>query len=270
MFAAGDSLAVRWARISSWALMAAWLMRMSLQIIAFRDPFVPLRDDISLLLFQTAWGTTWIIQGVVVIGIAGVLRWGVPRESGDGLSRPMKITPVISTLPVLVLSLILTLSMSGHAMGAGSWRWAAVMADAIHTLSAGVWIGSLVVILGVSREGLNGSARATSAFLAQIQIFSPIALVSGGAVVSMGIALSWTHLTMISDLWTTRYGLILSAKVIFVILILGLGFLNWRTGTAGSGPKAVMRTIRQRGSWEVSLAAGVILLTAILVHSTKP
>ena len=269
-FDAAASLVVRWARLSSGALIAAWIMRMTAQILAFRDPFAPLWDDISLLLFQTVWGTIWMVQGAVILLIAVVLTWGVSREDGSRFSRSMGMTSTWSMLVFLVLALILTLAMSGHAMGTGAWRWASVTADALHTLAAGAWLGSLAVILGVSRRAFGGAERAPPAFSAQINRFSPIALASGGTVVTMGIVLSWTHLTSISDLWTTNYGLILSSKIFVVILILGLGFWNWRRGVPTSDQVAGMRTIQRRGSWEVGLAAGVILLTAILVHSAKP
>lgn len=261
---------VRWARRTAVALIVAWSLRMVVQVMAFRDPFAPLWDDVSLLLFQTVWGTVWMAQGVVVIGIAMTLWLGLrpPSEEERGASS-LGVGAAWWVLTLLTLALVSTLAMSGHAMGVDSWRTAAVTADALHTLAAGSWIGTLAVILmGAGFDA--GGEQSPAAFGAQIQRFSPLALTAGGTLVAMGFGLSWTHLTDISDLWTTGYGRVLSGKIGLVLVILGLGFWNWRQGVPVSDREEGVRVIRRRGAWEVGLAAGVIVLTAILVHSTKP
>ena len=259
---------IRWARRAAFALIAAWALRFTVQIMAFRDPFAPLRDDLSLLLFQTMWGTVWMAQGVVVVGIAVVLSFGM-RPASEGSASRAHVGAGWWMLTLLTLALVTTLAMSGHAMGAESWRTAAVAADALHTLAAGSWIGTLAVIL-IGSSSIAGRVQSPAVFGAQIQRFSPLALVSGGILVAMGAGLSWTHLTVVSDLWTTGYGRILSGKIAIVMVILGLGFRNWRQGVPVSDREEGVQVIRRRGAWEVGLAAGVILLTAILVHSTKP
>ena len=97
-----------------------------------------------------------------------------------------------------------------------------------------------------------------------------MALVSGVVLVSMGVALAWTHLHAVSDLWTLTYGRILSAKVAVVLVIFGLGAWNWRRGLTACDTPDGASAVRRRATFEVSLAAGVILLTAILVHAPKP
>ena len=265
-----QALVVRWARSSCAALILAWNMRLLVQVIAFRDPFAPIWDDISLLLFQTVWGKIWMLQGVVIALIASTLTWGLPTGNESGKPPPTQVTPAWVLLSGLTIALTSTLAMSGHAMGADSWRWIAVSADVLHTLSAGIWMGSLAVIIGASHQGPKRTASDTQAFGAQIQRFSTLALRAGLAVVLMGVVLTWTHLSSPSDLWMTGYGRVLSSKVIVVTLIFGLGFWNWRKGVPISESESGMRMIQRRGSWELILAAGVIFLTAILVHSVKP
>ena len=260
----------QWARRTALVLVTAWVLRMVAQLVAFRDPFAPLRDGLSLLLFQTTWGSVWMAQGIVVLGITMTTWLALPRTpEAHQSSSSLRGGTAWSVLALLACALVTTLAMSGHAMGADAWRAAAVSADALHTLAAGSWIGTLAVIL------LGATYRASpevgsSAFGAQIRRFSPIALLSGGALVAMGSVLSWTHLTGVSDLWETTYGRVLSTKIGVVIVILGLGFWNWRRGVPVSDRVEGVRDIRRRGVWEVGLAAVVIALTAILVHSTKP
>lgn len=255
------------------ALFVAWVLRMVVQVMGFRDPFVPLWDDVSFLLFEVFFGTLWMAQGVVIALLAGAL-W-MARRSG---SRASWVTAT-----VLAAGLALTLAMSGHAYGADN-RWLAVAADALHTTAAGVWIGTLAVILTAGRPRMSDPAAAgaaggpadtdgatpTPTFGAQIRAFSPMALVSGGTLVVMGSFLSWTHLTTLSDFWTVPYGRYLSAKIGVAMVIFSLGAWNWRRGIPDMDSPAGAEAVRKRGAVEVALAVGVVLLTAILVHSGKP
>jgi putative copper export protein len=239
---------------STAVLVVAWILRMVVQVMGFRDPFVPLWDDVSFLLFEIFWGTVWMVQGAVLLLLA-VSLWLAGRSRLGWVAA----TP-------LVVALAVTLAMSGHAMGADA-RTLVVTADAVHMLAVGSWIGSLAVILAVGRSvGAGGSGL----FAAQIRRFSSMAQVSVAALISMGVLLSWTHLHAVSDLWTSSYGRILSAKVAVVFGILGLGLWNWRQGLDGCDSQEGAAVVRRRAIWEVSLAVGVILLTAVLVHSAKP
>ena len=253
---------------STAVLVVAWILRMVVQVMGFRDPFVPLWDDVSFLLFEIFWGTVWMVQGAVLVLLA-VCMWlaGRSRTVSDapGSAVPPMSFGWIASAP-LVVALAVTLAMSGHAMGA-DYRVLAVSADAIHMLAVGSWIGSLGVILAVGRSTAAGGP---APFAAQIRSFSPMAQLSVAALVSMGVVLSWTHLHAISDLWTSSYGRLLSAKVAVVLVILGLGLWNWRQGLDSCDSEEGAGVVRQRAIWEVSLAVGAILLTAVLVHSTKP
>lgn len=254
--------------LASGVLLVAWALRMVVQVMGFRDPFVPLWDDVSFLLFEVFFGTLWMVQGVVVAALA-VAFWAARRQGS---------TVAWWLVAFFSAGLALTLAMSGHAYGADN-RLLAVTADALHTIAAGVWIGTLAVILTAGRVrasdggtggGMDDESAAASTFGAQIRAFSPMALVSGGILVAMGGFLSWTHLTKVSDLWTLPYGRILSAKIGLAMLILSLGAWNWRRGLPEMDTAEGAAAVRRRGGLEVALAVGVILLTAILVHSGKP
>jgi putative copper export protein len=248
-------------------LVGAWLLRMVVQVMGFRDPFVPLSDDVSLLLFETFWGTVWMAQGVVLLLLAA-LWWAVARGAAASAAMATRSLDVAwSALALLVVALAITLALSGHAVGADA-RTLAVTADTVHTLAAGGWIGSLAVILLVGRPG--GGTDDPSVFAAQIRAFSPLALVAGGALVAMGVVLSWTHLHAVSDLWTSGYGRLLSAKVSLALVIFSLGFWNWKRGVPVVDRPEGAAAVQTRAAWEVGLAVLVLLLTAMLVHATKP
>ena len=104
----------------------------------------------------------------------------------------------------------------------------------------------------------------------QVRRFSPLALVAGSTLVVMGVFLSWTHLTSVSDLWATEYGRVLALKVGVAGAVFGLGFLNWRRGLPVLDTAEGVRAVERRAATEIGLATAVILLTAVLVHAPKP
>jgi putative copper export protein len=235
-------------------------------VAAFRDPFVPLWEDVSFLLFETFWGTVWMVQGGLLVLLA-IAFWRA-RAVG-ATSEPRVATPVWWIAGALALAMVTTLALSSHAMGVERGRPWLVAADALHGLTAGTWIGSLAVILAVGRGGAEGGAD-VGAFAAQIRSFSPLALASGIALVSMGSLLSWTHVQSWANLFGTSYGRILSAKVGLAGVVFAAGFWNWRRGLPDCDHPRGAAALRARAAGEVLFAVGVLLLTAVLVNSPKP
>jgi putative copper export protein len=248
-----------------------WGLRGVVQLLGFRDPFVPLREDIELLLFQTFWGTVWMAQGVVVVALAAFLAMALRSVTTSTLDRPPASGRIAGRLTeaALILALAATLAGSGHAVGVDSGRALALVADGLHALAAGCWIGTLAVILTAGRP-VEASEETITLFAAQLRRFSPLALVSGATLVSMGVALSWTHVPEVADLWRTTYGRVLASKAGLALVVFGLGFVNWRRGLPVLDTRQGAVEVRRRAAAEVALATGVLLLTAILVHSPKP
>lgn len=246
-------------------LLAAWGLRLVVQVMGFRDPFVPLWDDVSLLLFDLFWGTVWMAQGAVLLLLLAAF-WRLRAERAFDARR---VPPLWWGAAALTLGLVTTLALSSHAMGVERARSVVVAADGLHALAAGTWIGSLAVILTAGRPAAPTDSD-VAAFGAQLRSFSPMALTSGFVLVLMGTALAWTHVQSFANLWGTTYGRLLASKVGVAALVFGVGFWNWRGGLAISHRPEGAATVWRRASGEVLLAAGVLLLTAVLVHATKP
>jgi putative copper export protein len=246
-------------------LLAAWALRLVVQVMGFRDPFVPLWDDISLLLFEVFWGAVWMGQGAVVL-LLGATFWRLRATRG---LDPRRVPPLWWAAAALALGLVLTLSLSSHAMGVERGRAWIVTADGLHALAAGIWIGSLALILTVGRASTSAESNA-AVFAVQVRSFSPMALTSGVVLAVMGAVLAWTHLQSLGNLWGTTYGRLLSAKIGIAALVFAAGFWNWREGLAIYDRPEGAASVQRRAGVEVFLAVGVLLLTAVLVHSTKP
>lgn len=259
---------VRIALAVALGLVLVWALRLYVQLLGFRDPFVPLREDLDFLLTGTFWGTVWIAQGGIVLLLALALALLTRSASTDREGKPSGTA--LSLWAVVALAtgaLVLSLALSSHALSVESNRTLALAADALHTLAAGAWLGSLAIILthawrAPDPEGL--------AFAAQLRAFSPIALAAVPLLLLAGSVLSWHHLTLPGDLWRTGYGRILSAKVALVGVVLLFGFLNWRRGLPSLDAEPGRSSVRRQAAWELAVALLVLLLTAILTGAGRP
>ncbi len=251
------------------ALLSVWALGLTVQVMGFRDPFVPLSQDVWFLLGNTFWGKVWLLQGVMLALVSVLLlRPAADLGSSGGRVAGFPARRFISPAEAgLILALPITLALSSHAMAVpGSHRIVAVAADASHALAGGTWLGSLALIL---LEGARSDKEGVL-LAAQLRAFSPMAILAVGSLLSMGVILSVYHLNSPSDLWSEPYGRILSAKVILVGVTLFLGFLNWRRGLPALGTRAGRVAIRRRAGWEVAAAGTVITLTAVLTGTPSP
>ncbi len=115
------------------------------------------------------------------------------------------------------IGLALALTISGHASTAEP-QWLSRASVFLHVLCVAFWIGSLLPLLALlygPREGERALARFSRII--------PAALV---ALAATGIFLIYVQFDRFDAFWTTNYGLVLSAKIAAVLLLLGLGAAN--------------------------------------------
>ena len=256
----------------AYGLIAIWVLRFVLQVAAFRDPFVPLTEDITLLLRYTIFGPVWIAQGVALFAVAIALALlGRGSGQGDAVAGNSPEAPALGrgawgVVIVGAVILAFTLAMSSHALSEETTRELAVAADFVHALAAGAWMGSLVLILSTRKVETSGG---DSLFGAQLKAFSPVAVVCVTLLVVMGTYLGWRYLAALSDLWTTPYGRVLSAKVVVAGAVLLMGFVNWRRDMPSIDSPGTRASIARRASWEVGVAVVVLVLTGVLTGTAR-
>ena len=144
----------------------------------------------------------------------------------------------------------------------------------LHEAGAALWLGTLLTIVVV---GLPAVLRSDLDHLHRsrviphlIQRFAGIALTGASLMVVSGILTSWTHLHRWTALWTTSYGLTLCIKLCLVLVVVGLGALNWRRigPSLQTAPNA--STIRRTSTAELVFAGLVLAVTAVLVLLPSP
>ena len=152
-------------------------------------------------------------------------------------------------------------------------KWSSLV-NPLHVLSAGLWIGTLfvLVVAGLSTALTNrdiGDQRA-AVVADMVNEFSPLALTMGGSVVLFGVITAWLHLHHLAALWTTPYGYALIVKLCVVAMVFGLGALNWRRLRPKLGAMEGSMTIRRSATGELAVAALVLAITAVLVSLPSP
>lgn len=244
------------------ALGVAALLRLYAQSYAFQgaegalDPAM-----LGVIVGRTIWGWGWLLQVAgVVVAIAGFVAARRRRAAGWGIAA------------LGSAALAFTPALSGHAAAVPQLTWLAVLADGVHVIGAGGWLGSLlfVVVVGLSAayrlpEGERGRGAAEL-----INAFSPTALVFAGIVAATGVFSAWLHLDSVSALWQSEYGRTLLLKLGILSVVAGTGAYNWlRVKPALGNIEGAVR-IRRSATLELAVGVLVLVVTAVLVATPTP
>ena len=235
----------------------AVLARLPLQLSEIRDPELPLGPQAQVLVLHTLWGKVWI--GQVVLVLATLAAFTLARAGGRAAWVMAGACSVL---------LAVTPALSGHAIGSERMPGLAVIADVLHALGAGCWLGAMLALFtGLAVLHQRGASSLGGHLVAA---FSPLAIGAAILVSATGVVSSWLHLGALTPLWQSRYGVTLVVKLAAVSVMGLLGLYNWRR--AGPALKAsgdlgpMRRTIRS----ELVVGALVLAVTAILVATPPP
>lgn len=175
-------------------------------------------EAIGMLLTGTATGTAWqarmvalVVASVVALIAAGrVVRLGVVALSA-GIA-------------------LATLAWTGHgAMDEGARGWVHLLADILHLLAAGAWVGALFgLTLLVTRPAGRVDAAHLRLTHRALHGFGLVGTIIVGAIVVTGLLNSWLLIGMgnLLNLPFTLYGQLLLAKLALFGVMLGLASLN--------------------------------------------
>jgi len=144
----------------------------------------------------------------------------------------------------------------------------------IHVFAASMWIGTLFVMVTSGITTALSGAFATSdrgpAVATMVNRFSTLALWSAGVLVLTGVTTAYLHLRKLSALWTSVYGETLIVKLCLVVVVFWLGaYNNWRMKPA-LGTEESARRLNRTATYEIAVAAIVLIVTAVLVNLPAP
>jgi putative copper resistance protein D len=260
--AVGDGSSTQWARAS--LRMARIMMPLMLLAVATRlcvqtwQSFgidQPLLAFAGVIINETPWGAGWFWQmcacvaAWVVFGVMSPSRW------------PVLVAAAVATA--------LTVGLTGHAAGATEYGAWLVGAHGVHVVATGLWLGTLGVMMSVTRR--TGATAAESGALARaVGRFSPQAIPSVALLVVSGVVAGWQHVNDLDGL-LTPYGFVLIAKVVAFGGAALCGFYNWRVvrPTLGTDQGAV-RHLRGMAALELAFGIVALMLTSILTSMPMP
>ena len=199
--------------------------------------------SLSREILETGFGRAWAARGLLAVALAVVAA--VAWRRGRDLSIP---------LLVLAGSIAVTPALSGHARVEGLL---AMLADAVHVIAAGVWVGGLaflaLVLVEAGSERWSLAARIVPAF-SSLAVVSVIALVATGIVGGLSQLDSW------QALWETTYGRLLLAKVALLVPLVALGAFNNRVSVPRLRSADADPETRRRFSRSVAVELVVMLV----------
>jgi copper transport protein len=216
------------------------------------------RWNVFTNVLETRYGEMMLVQAALAATLA--LTAMALRHSE---SRDRRALTVLTL--VLGAGMALTPSFSGHASTAGNL---ALVSDITHIIAAALWtggLGFLVLALVLARE--DRWPLATRA----VPRFSNMAVVSVAALLIAGVINGYLQVRTWSNLWETRYGLLLLAKIALVVPLLALGAYNNRYAVprlkAGIASVLERRRFLTAAGVELAIMVAVVAVTAVLVNA---
>jgi copper transport protein len=220
------------------------------------------------LLAGTRWGLLWLVREGALLGLVLVtLRWrstiDEPRRAGP---------PVLAAAAgVLVLTVVSVEAAGSHAAALEQARGAAVAADALHILTACLWLGALPALVLMTWPRRWGAAGPADLLTATRGSLSWLVAGSAALVVVTGLYSAGRQVDTVDGLTGTTYGRALLVKGTLLLVVGGLGLVNsarlhgrcpaW-LGSVGS---RLARAWPSRRLVAVEAGAGALLLVAVAV-----
>lgn len=222
----------------------------------------------------TSFGGFWFIRVLLGLLATGCLV-GLAR-----IPDPSSRAPVMSLMTLCGLGILLTFSLTSHGGAVGDGAFWAVIADALHLVSVGVWVGGLISLaLLFWRWPARLSRAHRIAFRTSlVSRFSPMAAAAVTIILLTGIFNGIVEIPTWSGLVHTAYGRSLLIKLAIVVLLLAVAGLNAfflrprlerSAGARGSDAQKTAEHLERRLARtvlaEAGLGAAVLLVVGLLL-----
>lgn len=259
-----DTAELRAAAIGVWAARATVviaLLRLLAQSYAMHGADLLDATLLTTMVTQTLWGWGWVAQVVAAL-VAERAFHGAHRAGASGGATGGAWS--LATAAAVVLAV--TPSLASHAAAAPRLVPLALLADSLHVLAAGAWMGGLLLVLLAGVSSILVADRARLGPLGSlVRAFSPVALTAAAVLVITGVFAAWLHVGTVGGIVATTYGRVLLLKLGILAAVGALGFVNWRFVLPLLESHTGVRRFTRSGAAEVGVGALVVLVTAVLV-----
>lgn len=209
------------------------------------------------LALASGWAAGWKAQ--VAAALLAFVAWLPGRRHPIYGAR-------LAPLAALVVAATFPLTGHFHALKVGAL--AGVLLGALHLLGAGLWLGTLLLLVAV---GWVGESPGRASRVARLIVrFSPLALTGAGIVALTGVLTGWQTVGSLGALIDSTYGRVLLIKLSFLVGVAGTGAFNWRVVQPKLAAGAGDGLLRRSAYIELAMGIGLIVATAVLVALPAP
>lgn len=166
------------------------------------------------VLLGSDYSRFWMLRVASLLAL--VLLWVIAR----GSHRPLRMA-----LPLVVLANASAVAGTGHA-GEDGILTVLALSDVVHVTAATLWGGAVLVYGFAIAPGLR-HGQAPAAWVAESAVrLSALAGLALALVLASGLYNAWMLVGSVPAMWQTGYGRILTVKLAFVAVMMGIGFYN--------------------------------------------
>ena len=219
-------------------------------------------ETLSSVLWDTDFGHVWAARMLPMILLLGASRL-------FGTSILGRLTdPFVASLAAVVLG---SLAAVGHTQGdEGISAGIHGLADAVHLLASGAWLGGLLPLSLFLAPGLKAHISNDDVVVA-LWRFSGMGYAAVAALLASGSINSWFLVGSLPRLVDTTYGQLLALKLALFGLMLLLAVTNrfWLVpaiarSTSSSGSEALLIRLRRQIIGEQALGFAVVGIVSVL------
>ena len=232
------------------------------------------------------WGALGLVLGeALTLALEGsVLAGTVDLALPDLLGAEFAIAGMVKIAASLLLALLLgtlgarvpallLLPLAAVILAAGAAtthaaaridnRAALLAVSALHQLGAAIWIGGIpAFVAGLARIDDAASARVIG------ERFSRMSMLGVACILASGGALSWFYIGDFAGFYGTAYGVMVGAKIALFLMLLALGYGNFRSvarlgGTRGDRQAPALR-LRRFAEAEIGIGFSIFFAAASL------
>jgi putative copper resistance protein D len=176
-----------------------------------------LRPHLEMMLFETDVGLAWAVRMIALV-VAGLALMLYPRAPASSLM-------IAATAGGIALA---SLAWSGHgAMDEGSRRFWHFLADILHLLAAGAWLGALLAFALLAQNRALPTRAHTGLLVRAVKRFEPVgALIV--VIISVTGVVNYLFIVgpKLEEVLLSDYGILLAIKVLLFAGMLVLAALN--------------------------------------------
>ncbi|HEY2132418.1 MAG TPA: CopD family protein, partial [Acetobacteraceae bacterium] len=242
----GDAILCDTARIAAYA--ALGLILCEAATVALESAVLVGTIDLSLSDVLTA---NFAIAGGVKVAAAIVLALLL------FLTGPRAPAPLLLATGLVELA---AATMTTHAAARLDDRLPLLAVSALHQLGAAIWIGGIpCFVSALARVHEAAAWRTIGARFSRMSMIGVACIIVSGAVMSLLYIGSW------EAFYGTAYGVMVGAKIVMFLMLLGLGYGNYRTvANLRTDPGTSLNRMKRFAEIEIGIGFSVFFAAASL------